>query len=319
MTQSFEAQVGSPDHYLHSFEGGEAVFVPMDRAAFRRSIFLDRRISPAQAGSYRVPAASLMETAPPPQPCDWIFHIAHCGSTLLARALDELGSKLVLREPFALRQLALEGDPALLAPTLALLARRYPAAGPTLIKANVPVNFLLERIVTAQPEARAVFLYSDLADYLLAILRSDNHRNWLRNVTQQLAGMIAQPLPATDAELAALLWIEQLRRFAAALTMWPQARSLEAETFFARPAETLLAAAALFGQSDAAVPALVAGPLFNTYSKNPAQAFDNAARLARRAAIEGELAAEIDLANRWIAENAPDAAAVLAAIRASKL
>lgn len=323
MTQSLDALLGSPDHYLHSFEGEEAVFVPMDRAAYRRSIFLDRRISPAQSGGWRVLAGSLAGAAPAAQPCDWIFHIAHCGSTLLARALDELDGEadgcLVLREPFALRQLALGGDPALLAPTLALLARRYPAAGPTLIKANVPVNFLLERLVTAQPEARAVFLYSDLADYLLAILRSDNHRNWLRNVTQQLAGMIAQPLPETDAELAALLWIEQLRRFAAALTMWPQARSLEAETFFARPAETLLAAAALFGQSSGAVPALVAGPLFNTYSKNPAQAFDNAARLARRAAIEGELAAEIDLANRWIAKNAPDAAAVLAAIRASKL
>ena len=34
----------SPDHYLHSIDGDAAVFVPMDRAAYGRSIFLDGRI-----------------------------------------------------------------------------------------------------------------------------------------------------------------------------------------------------------------------------------------------------------------------------------
>jgi hypothetical protein len=319
MTQSLNALLGSPDHYLHSFEGEEAVFVPMDRAAYRRSIFLDRRISPAGPGGWRVPAGLLADAAPAALPCDWIFHIAHCGSTLLARALDELGAetdgRLVLREPFALRQLALGGDPALLGPTLALLARRYPGQGPVLIKANVPVNFLLPQIVAAQPAARAVFLYSELADYLLAILRSDQHRAWLRNVTAQLAKALAAPLPESDAERAALVWSAQLQRFAAALAVWPKARSLEAEAFFARPAETLVAAATLFGQSPDGVETLVAEPLFNTYSKNPAQAFDNAARLERRAAVEEQIAGEIELAERWIAGNATDAAAVVAAIR----
>lgn len=319
MTASLDQLCRSPDGYLHSFEGVEAVFVPMDRAAYRRSIFLDRRISTAGPGGWRVPSAQLAEAAPASLPCDWIFHIAHCGSTLLARALDELGGKLVLREPFALRQLALDGNAALLEPTLALLARRYPGEGPVLIKANVPVNFLLPAIVGARPQALAVLLYSELADYLLAILRSDNHRAWLRNVTGLLADAIAEPLPATDAELAALLWIAQLRRFAGALEAWPQARSLEAEAFFTRPAETLTAAAALFGQPSAAIPELVAGPLFNTYSKNPGQAFDNAARLERRAAVAGELAGEIALAERWIDAHAADAAEVLAAIRRRSL
>jgi hypothetical protein len=228
------------------------------------------------------------------------------------RALGaETDGRLVLREPFALRQLALDGDPALLGPTLALLARRYPGEGPVLIKANVPVNFLLPQIVVAQPAARAVFLYSDLADYLLAILRSDQHRAWLRNVTGMLAGAIAEPLPESDAERAALLWITQLRHFA----VWPKARILEAEAFFAQPAQTLVAATTLFGQSPDGVEALVAGPLFNTYSKNPAQAFDNAARLERRAVVAGQIAVEIEQAERWIAGNATDAAAVLAAIR----
>lgn len=323
MTDNLDQLCRSPDCYLHSFEGEEAVFVPMDRAAYRRSIFLDRRISAAGPGGWRVPSALLADAAPAPLPCDWIFHIAHCGSTLLARALDELGAetdaRLVLREPFALRQLALDGNPELLGPALALLARRYPGEGPVLIKANVPVNFLLPAIVAAQPAARAVFLYSELADYLLAILRSENHRAWLRNVTGLLAGAIAEPLPSSDAERGALLWIAQLRRYAAALAAWPQARSLEAEAFFTRPAETLNAAADLFGQPSAAIPKLVAGPLFNTYSKNPAQAFDNTARLRRRAAVEREIAGEIALAERWMAAHAPDAAEVMATLRCRSL
>ncbi len=166
-----------------------------------------------------------------------------------------------------------------------------------------------------------MFLYSTLEDYLLAILRSDNHRAWLRNVTSLLAPSIAEPLPQSDGELAALLWIAQLRRFAVALAAWPGARSLEAERFFAQPAETLQAAAALLGRSveAAQIEALVAGPLFNTYSKNPAHAFDNAARLARRAAVAAEIGGEIAEAERWLAANAPDAETVKAAIRARAL
>jgi len=47
MSLTIDDLFASPDHYLHSFEGDAAVFVPMDRAAYHRSIFLDGRISPA--------------------------------------------------------------------------------------------------------------------------------------------------------------------------------------------------------------------------------------------------------------------------------
>lgn len=321
MSTALDQLLATPDGYFHSFEGDEGVIVPMDRAAYVRSIFLDRRISPAGDGGWRVPLVDLMAAAPKALPMHWIFHIAHCGSTLLARALEALTTDLVLREPMALRQLGFAPDPQRLQLALGLLSRRYPGQGPVLVKANVPVNFVLGPIVATQPAARAVFLYSSLADYLLAILRSDNHRLWLRNVTGQLAASLDAPLPGSDGQLAALLWIAQMRRFAAALGSWPESRSLEAEAFFARPTETLHAAAALFGQpvGEGQIEALVAGPLFNTYSKNPAHAFGNADRLARREAVAAEVAAEIADAEGWIAANANDAAETLAAIRGRNL
>ncbi len=302
MAPTLEELFGSPDHYLHSFDGSDALFVPMDRAAYQRSIFLDRRISPAREGVARVPVAALAQ-APAAQPIHWIFHMAHCGSTLLARALDELGAGVVLREPLALRQLALLADPGpLLEPTLGLLSRRYPGAGPTLIKANVPVNFMLEQIAASEPQARAVFLYCTLPDYLAAILRSENHRAWLRNVTGLLAVQLGADLPQSDAELAAMLWLAQIQRFDAALVQMPNARNLDAELFFARPAQVLVSASGLFGAACQLNDAerLIAGPLFNTYSKNPAQAFGNAEREARRAVLLAELSSEIDGAERWL-------------------
>ena len=314
----------SPDQYFYAFEGDEAIFVAMDRAAYRRSIFLDHRISPAAAGNTRVPVAVLEGPAAPAFATNWIFHVAHCGSTLLARALEALGEPLVLREPLALRQLGLAPDPARLKLALALLSRRYPGGRATLIKANVPVNFLLGEIEAADPTACAVLLYCQLEDYLLAILRSANHRAWLRGVTGQLAdhlGDLGELAQLSDGELGAALWLAQMRRFAAAIGRMPNARSLDAERFFAEPRAALGAAAQLFQMpaSAAAITAVVAGPLFQTYSKNPALAFDNSARLARRAVLTGELADEIAAAQAWIERTAPEIGATLAAISGAAL
>ena len=108
MTLTLDDLLASPDHYLHSFEGDATIFVPMDREAYRRSIFLDRRISPPSTRSMQLPAGTLIGHSSAPKQTGWIFHVAHCGSTLLARALDQAQGNLVLREPLALRQVAIE-------------------------------------------------------------------------------------------------------------------------------------------------------------------------------------------------------------------
>lgn len=316
----------SPDHYLHSFEDGAALFVPMDRAAYRRSIFLDGRISPAGDGVLRLPLgalAALPETAAGALPTGWIFHVAHCGSTLLARALEALAhdSALVLREPLALRQLGFAPDAALLPAVLAQLGKRYPGDGPTIIKANVPVNFLLPEIAARAATAPALFLTMQLDDYLAAILRSDNHRVWLRGITGHFADRLGITHPLADGEAAAALWLGQMRRFGAALTAMPAARTLDAERFFAAPAAALAGAARLFGitTTDAEIARLVQGPLFGTYSKRPEFGFNNAMRLERRAQVAGELAADLAAARAWLASAAPDAAQLWSGLEAAAL
>jgi hypothetical protein len=302
MSLTLDDLFASPDHYLHSFEGEAAVFMPMDREAYRRSIFLDGRISPAADQVMKLPVAALGDRKRGPAQMGWIFHVAHCGSTLLARALDQTSASLVLREPLALRQLALAPDPGRLAVTLAMLSKRYREDAPTIVKANVPVNFLLPDLIAADPDARAIFLYLPFRDYLLAILRNDNHREWLRRVTTQLAPHLGDLSGLSDARRCAALWLAQMRAFAAAISRLPNARALDAEAFFADPRPVLKAAAGHLRvpMSPEAAAATVAGPLFSTYSKNPEEPFDNAARLERRAKLEEPLADEIAEARYWV-------------------
>lgn len=302
MSLTLDDLFASPDHYLHSFEGNAAVFVPMDREAYHRSIFLDGRISPAANQRMQVPAGALVDPARRPAATGWIFHVAHCGSTLLARALDRPSANLVLREPFALRQLAFHPDPGRLALTAAMLSKRYCGDLPTIVKANVPVNFLLPGLAALDARANAIFLYATLRDYVLAILRSDNHRDWLRRVTTDLRAYLGDLSNLSDAERCAALWLAQMRAFTDAIAVMPNARALDCEMFFAEPGPVLGAAAAHLGvpMSEAQIGETVEGPLFATYSKNPEQPFDNEARLERRSALEGPLAEELAEARRWV-------------------
>ena len=310
----------SPDHYLHSFDADNAIVVPMDRAAYHRSIFLDGRISPAAGQAMALPVAALAQGTRAPQPTSWIFHMAHVGSTLLARALDDPEASLVLREPLALRQVAIQPDDQRLAIVAAMLGKRYRADAPTLVKANVPVNFMLPKLTAIDPNARAILLYLPLRDYLLAILRSDSHRNWLRNVTAFLAPYLGDLSASSDAERGAALWLAQVDAFAGALAAMPNACALNAEQFFAEPEAVLNAAAAHLAVpiGPAAIAATVAGPLFASNAKNPTLAFDNRQRIARRDDLQCSMSAELDAAQQWIRRRADAAEAALAAAALSQ-
>ncbi|MEO7688319.1 MAG: hypothetical protein ABIS51_03465 [Sphingomonas sp.] len=321
MARTLDDLFASPDHYLHSFKGDAAIFVRMDRAAYHRSIFLDGRIATAADGRIPVPIAALVDGLRPAAPTGWIFHMAHCGSTLLARALDDPAGNLILREPRALRQLALSPDAWRLTMTIAMLSKRYRVDAPTVVKANVPVNFLLPDLVARDPKARAIFLYFPLRDYLLAILRDDSHREWLHFVTLELAAHLGDTTHLSDAERAAALWLAQMRAFAAAIAAMPNARALEAERFFTAPRPTLQAAAQHLeiSMTRAAIDATVSGPLFATYSKSPGQAFDNAKRVARRNILEKWLEGELAQAQRWVEQTASDTIAEIDILAAAGL
>ena len=319
---TIEGYVSTPDHLLFAFERDQAIFAAMDRGAYHRSIFLDRRISAVSPQMASIHVNHLLkhvgDSLLPLAGNGWIFHIAHCGSTLLARALDDLDRSLVLREPLALRQLGVARTQSAsgerdrewysrLELTVGLAGRRYRPDAPVVVKANVPVNFIVPDLMEMAPSP-AIFLYFPLRAYLLAILRSADHRNWVMNVTTQLQPALTRLVGSIEeaeiSERAAALWMAQMKLYADALERFAGARSLPAEDLFNEPLPTISAAAAHLGIEipERDLETLVTGPLFSTYSKSPAEAFDNARRLAVQAEMSDLLGPEIDKARRWVEE-----------------
>ena len=309
-----------PDQFLFGFEEHDASFVRMDRDAYHRSIFLDRRISPISNTGEKISLASLygaQERAQArPRDIGYIFHIAHCGSTLLARALDLKGGNLVYREPMALRQLGVQAAKTFgqqpspdwrrrvdLAATL--LSRRYNTDGPVILKANVPVNFMIEPLMELRPRQPVIFLYFSLEHYLLAILRSTEHADWLVRVSKDLQagvdGLVGGAGAATPPVQAARLWLAQMLEYTKALGKYPNAASLDAEAFFNQPREALAACFRHFGQSQAEVTieAIVQSDLFARYSKDPRTAYDNRTRLDLQKTLRRELASALREARNW--------------------
>jgi hypothetical protein len=299
----------TPAYHLLAIERDTAAVIRMDRAAYHRSIFLDRRIAALEQRPRAAPLDRLIEVSSraAEQPACWIFHIAHCGSTLLARLVDIPTGSLVLREPPPLRQLGLAkaGNVmphdwgARLHLARAAAARRFDARMPTVVKANVPVNFMLD----ALPKERAILLHFPLGPYLLAVLRTPDHRNWVERLTAQvvpaLAAATGLSASASLAERAAALWLFQMLAFDRHLRANPDSRSLEAGVFFGDPLGAAEAVAAHFRLSDFAIREDAAS-IVSTYSKNPEHAFDESVRRARERADAERLAPEVAEARRWI-------------------
>ena len=309
----------NPDFYLFGLDDDHALFLPMDRASYARSIFFDARIKPLQQQMIRVPlpplfAAMLHRHIPVPDIC-WIFHMAHTGSTLLSRALDRAGENLVIREPMTLRALGVTAGATVdrepvpkdrLGLAIAMLDRRYAADQAVIVKANVPVNWIIPDLLERSPSPKAIFLHFGLEDYLTAILRSPNHRKWVDHVSAEIRlGDHPEigPLDKLDnAEKAAALWLYQIRLYSRALETYPGTHSLDANTLFDQPALSLKTSSDYFECpiSDGEVQKIVSGDLFATYAKNPGAAFDNSRRKARVAEARLALASDIELARRWV-------------------
>lgn len=307
-----------PALFFHEIDGDKAVFQLMTREDFARSTFLDGRIRHGGRPNFQVPLAALLaarrDTLAAASHLGWIFHVAQCGSTLLARALDLPGRSLVLREPAALRRIGviagaasnLDGDgEERLALVSDLLGKRWPGEAVTIVKANVPVNFVADRLMARSPGAAAVLLHFPLAQYLAAILRTEGHVRWTEGVFEEMrladtALCSAQP-PRTAAEKGAALWFAQMQVFERLLRDYPATRSLDAARLFEQPAETVAAAAQLFELplSPGEAEAIAASELFHSYSKNPALDYDPEVRIAREAEAMRRLERELAEGHSW--------------------
>lgn len=150
----------------------------LDESVIERSSFLDTRLEapPGETEPLTVADATAAAAGLPRAPVGWIFHTSFCASTLLARCLHVAPHTVALKEPLVLRRLSdarhagwsLDG---LVAPSLALLARPWRAAGAVVIKpTHVALNVAAD-LMAAMPDSRAVVVTSSLADFLVSNLK----------------------------------------------------------------------------------------------------------------------------------------------------
>jgi hypothetical protein len=311
------------------------VFVQMSRETLQRSSFLDERAVLAGPATRCVDLAELKErlaSRSRGRPAHFILHGAFCGSTLLARHLEDLPHCLVLKEPHLLAQIAKLGNAGPeSAPgsrewadwfdvALTLLSRTDADDAAVLIKAPDQCNWLADELLDRDRAAKIIFLCAPLRVFLLSALKSADRREWLRSRGRGLRLQLAQvpfqePLVVealTHAQLGAALWL--LNNFLCRnLLARPDSERIlvmSSEDLIGRPRERFQEAVEFLGlaRDEDIRSALGTFRPINYYAKSPDLPghFDAATRGAALTAIDERFGREVDAAIGWATRMSAD-------------
>lgn len=173
----------------------------MSRESFKRSTFVDRNaISGETIVSVDIPKLLRRQAE---SPMHFILHGAFCGSTLLARYLEELPHCLVLKEPAVLAQLSGLRNNTFAAGVpdswndwfrvaLVLLARGYPMDDAVIVKAPDLCSWMGDLLLDHNASTKVVFLLARLKVFLLHVFKEKWQRQWLRGHVQHLSRPMTQ-------------------------------------------------------------------------------------------------------------------------------
>lgn len=302
-------------------------FVRMSRQSFRQLSFLDNRFVRAGPDSFFVELMDLLpkcSAAQAKHPLHFVLHGAFCGSTLMARHLEELPNCFVLKEPGLLAQLARlkHGPPGPVASAadswadwftvaMALFARAYSPDAAVIIKPNDVCNWMGDSLLDHDGRTRIIFLSSPLRMFLLSVLKAEDRRSWARGRIRQLKGFLVQvPFLAeiaveglSDGQCGAALWL--LNSFlCSSLQEGPRSdriHALNSEDLIRRPQQVLHDAADFFGLTgdEANRAALRALRPLSYHAKHVRLPYDAAARAIDHDNLERHFGQEAGVAMAW--------------------
>jgi hypothetical protein len=309
---------------------GAAVLAPMTADSYRASSFLDTRIHRAADRELALPLATLLQMRatrqPPRRSSDFIFHVGHCGSSLLSRLLGELPGYLALREPPLLmglarshRQLGTPGFPispemwdALFELSLIMLGRTWHESQRALIKPTSHVASLIPSLMRFTGDERGLLLYVDLPTYLAIMLRAGTRRETrlfaedfrLRDFAELAPAVAATLNEPSDPQLAAMTWLLLAREFAAALddpALGARLLPLCFDDFLAAPERTLADVCGFLRADPSAetIAALLAGPATTRHAKSPETVYDGRHRQQELDTARARHAGEIEEGLVW--------------------
>lgn len=324
----------SPDVFIHNFDaaGDRALLIRLAADLLRKASFLDDRILGAgvEGGWASFAQVERAASRAPAANAHFIFHVGHCGSTLISRLIEAASGVRSLREPAALRTLAsVQADipdglalwnDAEFEKRLRIYLNVASGGAPTVIKATSWCGDLVLR--TPGP---AVFCLAKPQAYIAAMLGGANNPIdlklnapiRLRRLRGLCANRIAELAALSLGELAAMGWACETATMAAAMER-DAARilAIDFDAFLAAP-ETglakLLAHLSLSGSAEA-IRAALSGPLMRTYSKDSTFDYSPDDRRALLAEYAAEHKTEIGRGLKWLDRAAKTHAPVAAAL-----
>lgn len=273
-----------------------ALLVRLDSAQRHEAAFLDERALSPQVDGGWVALDPLLSARTHTAPADAIFHIGHCGSTLLSRLLESWPGVQSLREPLPLRTLA-EAWPhrnqaeSRLSPgdaercLDALWSAWSRPAGDderVVIKATSGCNALIEPLLKGHPKMRAILLDMPLRPYLATLLKSpDSVRDAAAAATDRLRDLRARSgdesllLHAlSPPQQCAMGWIAERLRFAALASAFDErVLRVDFEQLLAEPDTVLAGIARHLGFASEGVAAAMRSPAWGRYSKAQAHGY----------------------------------------------
>lgn len=272
----------------------------LDETAYRNTVFLDQRLNKdGTLEAFWAPldtvlsdlAASRLQQ----RPACFIFHIGHCGSTLISKLLAHNSALLPIREPLSLRSLAsaerlLDQRQSFIADgrwhellnlLIRLFSRSYSPAQRALVKAGSSCSRLTPAVLQTDKRHRAVLLYTDIETYLAGVLRPQA-RDALYTFSQErmvdLQRIAGEHTPylheLSPGCLGAMNWCASMAEFVRVMTdkeLHGQAILINFEEFLRSRAEILQRLFSFFGIATTPgeiLELLEGGDYLRTYSKD---------------------------------------------------
>jgi len=276
-----------PHVYPHQLDllNETVLLVRLGAADLREHSFLDQRVL-TQGMNYEWtgwgPFAAVAGALPGKAPA-YIFHIGHCGSTLLSRLVSAATGTQALREPLPLRSIAsdhADGPAALLSledrrTRLGVFERIWArGAAQTVVKAT---SMCANVMGLVDPNAAIAFVYQQADVHLAVVLAGENKlqdlRGFAQNRYRRLQGLDIDMPPLAEftvGELAALSWLAEVVSAGRALPQRAVAK-LDFDRFLEQPADRLARVCRQLGldAEPDACQAIVNGPIMRSYSKAP--------------------------------------------------
>ena len=306
--------------------GRRVLWLRLDETQRREAAFLDDRAVPPNAEGGWAPLETLRSPhAGETPPAHAIFHIGHCGSTLLSRLIDTWPDVQGLREPLPLRTLA-DAWPTLgettsrLSPdqaedTLrALWARWSQALAPhsrSVVKATSSCNGLIAPLLSRQPLMRVVLMDMPLRPYLATLLKSSTSVFDAASAAGERLRYLQRHGVATHLSLhqiplhrqCALGWLAEQMRFDALAKgrHGDRVLRLDFDALLDEPARELDRIATHFDLDPARVSDAVASPAWGRYSKAQSHGYGRDDRQHDLGLSMQSFGADISDAESWIA------------------